>query len=156
MRSRSWWWRQSWMWWHWWWHHSPQCSRRAHQQTHQWGQASLRLTMMGLMMVVVAVVIPTRRSLPRLCQVQPYCADIQVFIGYAQIDISSYTTYLNVQNELIHRLINKRNPVVEYNGVNNSCGCSNDFDRKFHLRLKYDSRATHLNAQNELTNKLIM
>ena len=36
--------------------------------------------MMGLMIVVVAVVIPKGSLLPRVCHVQPCYADIQVFI----------------------------------------------------------------------------
>ena len=61
--------------------------------------------MMGFMRVVVAVVIPTGSSLPRVRQVQPCCADIQVFIGCAQIDISSLATHFDAQDELINGLI---------------------------------------------------
>ena len=39
--------------------HSPQCLERAYQQTHQLAQPKLWLSMMGLIMVVVAVVILT-------------------------------------------------------------------------------------------------
>ena len=37
--------------------HAPQCSGQAHQQTHQLAWPRLWLSMMGLMMVVVAIVI---------------------------------------------------------------------------------------------------
>ena len=39
--------------------HSPRGSAQAHQRTHQLARPRLGLTMMGLMIVVVAVVIPT-------------------------------------------------------------------------------------------------
>ena len=59
-----------------------------------------------MMMVVVAEVIPTGSLLLRLRQVQPCCADIQVFIGCAQLDVSSRATHLDAQDELINGLIN--------------------------------------------------
>ena len=43
-----------------------------------------------------------RDSLPKVRYVQPCCADIQVFIGCAQIDVSSYATHLDAQNKLIN------------------------------------------------------
>ena len=61
---------------------------------------------MGLMVVVVAVVIPIRSPLPRVYQVHPCCADIQVFIGCAQINVSSRATHFNAQDKLINGLIN--------------------------------------------------
>ena len=42
--------------------------------------------------------------------------------------------------------------VVEYDGVDDEGGRSGHFDKKFHPRLQYDSRATHLDAQDELIN----
>ena len=45
--------------------------------------------------------------------------------------------------------------VVEYDGVDDGGDRSGDFNRKFHLRLRYGSRATHLDAQDELINGLI-
>ena len=61
-------------------HHSPRCSGWAHQQTHQPVRPRLWVSIMGLMMMVGAVVISTGSPLPRVCYVQPCCADIQVFI----------------------------------------------------------------------------
>ena len=43
----------------------------------------------------------------------------------------------------------------EFDGVDDGGGHSGDFDKKFHLRLQYGSRATHLNAQDKLINGLI-
>ena len=51
-----------------------------------------------------------RKCFPRLRQAQPCCADIQVFIGCAQIDVSSCAIHLDAQNELTNRLINQRGP----------------------------------------------
>ena len=43
----------------------------------------------------------------------------------------------------------------EFDGVDDGGGGSGDFDKKFHPRLQYSSRATHFDAQNELINGLI-
>ena len=52
---------------------------------------------------------------------------------------------------------NRAEPVGKYevDGVDDGGGRSGDFDRKFHPRLQYGSRATHLDAQDELINGLI-
>ena len=60
--------------------HTPWCSGRAYRRTHQLARPRLCLSMIGLVMVVVAVVIPTGSSLSRVRSVQPCCSDIQVFI----------------------------------------------------------------------------
>ena len=51
---------------------------------------------------------------------------------------------------------NRAEPVGkhEVDGVDNDGGRSGDFDRKFHPRLQYGSRATHLDAKDELINRL--
>ena len=66
--------------------HSPQCSERAHQRTYQLAQPRLWLTMMGLMVVVVIVVVPTRSPLSRP---------------------DSYTTCLNVEDFREYWVYNK-------------------------------------------------
>ena len=69
--------------------------------------------MMGLMMVVVTVVIPTGSLLPRVRDIQPCCADIQVFIRllstfHPGLQMDSDNTYLNVKDDWIIRLGSKR------------------------------------------------
>ena len=54
----------------------------------------------------VEVSILTGSSLPRVRRVQPCCADNQVFIRCAQIDLSSSATQVDAQNDLTNRLIN--------------------------------------------------
>lgn len=61
-----------------------------------------------------------------------------------------------LKTSLLTELLNNATQiVVEYNRVDNSGSHSGNFERKFYLRLWYDSRATHLNAQNKLINELI-
>ena len=43
----------------------------------------------------------------------------------------------------------------ENGGYDDVGGCSCDFDRKFHPRLRYNSRTTHLDTPDELINGLI-
>ena len=43
----------------------------------------------------------------------------------------------------------------EIDRVDDGGGRSGDFDRKFHPRLQYGSRATHLDAQDKLLNEPI-
>ena len=86
---------------------------RAHRRTHQLARPRLWLSMMGLMMVVVAVVIPTGSSLPGVRGIQPCCVDIQVFTQclltfHPRLQMDSSTTYLNVKDDWIIRLSSKR------------------------------------------------
>ena len=69
--------------------------------------------MMGLIKVMVALVIPIGSSLPRVCSVQLYCADIQVFIQllsmfHPGLQIDSGITYLNVKDNWILKLGSER------------------------------------------------
>ena len=84
-------------------------------------------------------------------------------------DLDSCTTYLNAE-DLKYQVSRAQKGVVRVNSggrnraelvgkhevdrVDDVGGSSGDFDRKFHPRLQYSSRATHVNAQDKLINEI--